>query len=55
MWADNNEITGLLFVNPVTSQRLKGTATLSSGSLATQHMHASGSVVHRQGMQRETA
>lgn len=38
VWADNDELTGLLFVKPVTSQRLKGTATLPSGSLATQHM-----------------
>lgn len=38
VWADNDEITGLLFVKPVTSQRLKGTATLSSESLATQRM-----------------
>lgn len=30
--ADNNEITGLLSVKPVTSQRLKGTETLSFGS-----------------------
>lgn len=33
--ADNDEITDLLLMKPVTSQRLKGTAALSFRSLAT--------------------